>query len=464
MKAAVAKARAEELTAYVDNVKDEPLISELPQKGTIVSEKTDPLFGYKELKLSNGATVILKPTDYKADEVVMQAWADGGNGAYESADDINNLKFFDEVIGISGLGNFNSTELQKALAGKNVNANLSLTDSRQYVSAHSTPKDLETMMQLVYLYFTNISKDEKQYQNLVNMLDMALKNISLSPDAVFGDSLACTLYSHNPRHMIPHVEDLPKLSYDRILEIARERTRNAAAFTFTFAGMFDEATLRPLIEQYIASLPATGEPAEKIVDLQTMAKGEVKNHFTMKAESPKAAAREIWWANTTYNLENAVKVDAVGQILSMLYLKTIREDESAAYSCGAAGQLDISSPQPKLIVMAYCPMNPDKSDIALRLLDEGMKSAAKQIDADQLQKVKDYMLKQIDIDSKTNAYWVSAIDKMRTFGIDIYSDYKKTVEALTPEALSKFIRENLLSSGNHVEVVMMPEKTAESTK
>ena len=148
----------------------------------------------------------------------------------------------------------------------------------------------------------------------------------------------------------------------------------------------------------------------------------------------------------------------------MLYLKTIREDESAAYRCGAAGQLDISSPQPKLIVMAYCPMNPDKSDIALRLLDEGMKSAAKQIDADQLQKVKDYMLKQIDIDSKTNAYWVSAIDKMRTFGIDIYSDYKKTVEALTPEALSKFIRENLLSSGNHVEVVMMPEKTAESTK
>ncbi len=458
MRQAVAKARAEELTAYVDNVKNEPLIAQLPEKGTIVSETTDKTFGYKELKLSNGATVLLMPTDYKDDEVLLQAWAPGGNSAYSSADDVTNLKLFDDVVGISGLGNFNSTELQKALAGKNVNANLTLSDSRQYVNAHSTPKDLETMMQLVYLYFTNISKDEKQYDNLINMLDMALKNISLSPDAVFSDSLTSTLYAHNPRYMIPHVEDLPKMNYDRILEMARERTSNAGAFTFAFVGKFDEAQLRPLIEQYIASLPANGKPAEKVVNIQTLARGEVKNHFTMKAESPKAVVREIWWAKAPYNLENAIKVDAIGQILSMLYLKTIREDESAAYSCGSVGQLDISSPEPKLMVMAYCPMNPDKSAIALRLLDEGMKSVAKQIDPDQLQKVKDYMLKQIDIDAKTNSYWMGAIDKMRTYGVDVFHDYKKIVESLTPEALSKFVREQLLSSGNHVEVVMLPEK------
>jgi zinc protease len=102
-------------------------------------------------------------------------------------------------------------------------------------------------------------------------------------------------------------------------------------------------------------------------------------------------------------------------------------------------------------------MNPDKQETAIRLLHEGMQNAARQIDADQLQKVKDYMLKQIDIDAKTNAYWMSAIDKMRTYGVDVYHDYKKTVEALTPESLSRFIREKLLSSGNHVEVIMLPE-------
>ena len=457
MQAAVAKARAEELTAYVDNVKDEPLISELPEKGAIVSESTDKTFGYKELKLSNGATVLLMPTDYKDDEVVLNGWAMGGNSVYGEKD-FNNLKVFGEVIAVSGLGNFTHTELEKALAGKKANADISLSDTRQYIGAHSTPKDLETMFQLVYLYFTNINKDEKQYQNLVNILDMALKNMSLSPDMVYSDSLTNTLYGHNPRYQIPHVEDLSSIDYDRILEIARERYRNAAAFTFTIVGKFDEQQIKPFIEQYIASLPATGEAPDAISDIETLAKGKVKNQFTMKAESPKAVAREIWWANTNYTLENAVKMDAVGQLLSMIYLKTIREDESAAYSCGAAGQLQLTSPQPKLLLMAYCPMNPDKNEIAVRLLHEGMENVSKQIDPEQLQKVKDYMLKQIDIDAKTNNYWVGAIDKMRTNGVDVYHDYKKTVEALTPESLSKFVREKLLSSGNHIEVIMLPEK------
>ncbi|MBO4812494.1 MAG: insulinase family protein [Prevotella sp.] len=457
MRAAVQKARNEEIAAYVDNVKDEPLIAEMPAKGSIVSETTDKTFGYKELKLSNGATVLLMPTDYKDDEVVLQGWADGGKSLYGEKD-FNSLKIFDEAIGLSGLGNFNQTELAKAMAGKNANADLSLTDLRQYVNAHSTPKDLETMFQMLYLYFTNINKDEKQFQNLINMLDMALKNKSLSPDAVYSDSLACTLYNHNPRFMTPDVKDLPTMDYDRILQIAKERYRNASAFTFTIVGKFDEKEIRPFIEQYIASLPSTGEPAEKGRDVQTIAKGKVKNHFTMKSESPKATAVEIWSADAKYTLDNVVKIDAVGQILSMVYLKTIREDESAAYSCGASGGINLRGGTPKLMLQAYCPMNPDKSEIALRLLHEGMDNAAKQIDPDQLQKVKDYMLKQIDLDAKTNSYWVGAIDKMRTFGVDVYHDYKKTVEALTPESISKFIREKLLGSGNHIEVVMLPEK------
>ena len=456
MKAAVAKARAEEITAYVDNVKDEPLISELPEKGTIVSETTDKQFGYKELKLSNGATVILMPTDYKDDEVVMKAWADGGKGLYGSSD-FTNLKVFDEVIGMSGLGNFSSTELQKALAGKEANADLSLTELRQNCTAHSTPKDLETMFQMVYLYFTNINKDEKQFQNLITQLDMALKNKSMSPDLIYTDSLAATLYGHNPRYNNIDIKDLPDVNYDRILEIAKERYRNAGVFTFAFVGKFEEEAIRPLIEQYIASLPATGEPAEKPVDVQTLVKGQVKNHFTVKSESPKAIDVEFWTAEAPYTLDNMVKVDAAGQLLQMIYLKTIREDESAAYSCGAAGNFNLRGTKPLMMLQAYCPMNPDKNEIALRLIREGIEGAAKSIDAEQLQKVKDYMLKQIDLDAKTNSYWVTVIDNWRTFKLDRHHDYKKTVEALTPESLSRFIREKMLGSGNHVEVVMLPE-------
>ena len=173
MAAAIAAARADKIEAYVDNVKNEPLVDVAKIKaGKIVSETENKTLGYKELKLSNGATVILKKTDFKDDEVQMQAFAKGGKSMFGVAD-YTNLKVFDQVIGISGLGNFSSTELQKALAGKECNADASMGNTRQYVSAHSTPKDLETMMQMQYLYFTAINKDDKQFQNLMTQLDMA---------------------------------------------------------------------------------------------------------------------------------------------------------------------------------------------------------------------------------------------------------------------------------------------------
>ena len=456
MAAAVAAARTDKIEAYVDNVKNEPLVDVAAIKpGKIKKEKENTQFGFKELTLSNGATVILKKTDFKDDEVQMQAFAMGGKSMFGPAD-YTNLKVFDEVIGMSGIGNFSSNELTKALAGKECNADAKLGNTRQYVTAHSTPKDLETMMQMQYLYFTAINKDEKQFQNLMTSLDMALKNKSLSPDAVFSDSLAATRYAHNPRFTNIDVKDLKDINYDRILEIAKDRYKNAGQFTFVFVGNFDEAVLRPLIEQYIASLPATKQKPEDFKEALTLYKGEVVNNFKVKTESPKATAYMSWYADMPYTLDNIVKIDAVGQVLSMIYLKTIREDESAAYSCGAFGGFDNGSHQPKAQLQAYCPMNPDKQEIALRLMHEGIQNMAKQVDADQLKKVKEYMLKQIDVDAKKNSYWVNTITTWKEYGLDVHTDYKKTVEALTTESVRDFLNQ-LLKSGNHMEVIMLPE-------
>ena len=456
MAQAVSRARNAAIEAYVDNVKDEPLVDITKiQAGKIVSESQNQQLGYKQLKLSNGATVILKKTDFKDDEVRMQAFSKGGKSMF-GAQDYTNLKVFDEVVGISGLGTFSSNELQKALAGKECNADATLGNTRQYVTAHSTPKDIETMMQMQYLYFTAINKDEKQFQNLMTQLDMMLKNKSLSPDAVFSDSLAATVYGHNPRFTQIDVKDLKDVNYDRILDIAKDRLKNAAQFTFVFCGNFDEATLRPLIEQYIASLPSTGEKDEDFNEILTLYKGEVVNNFKVKTESPKATAFMNWYADMPYTLDNIVKIDAVGQVLSMIYLKTIREDESAAYSCGAYGGFQLSSRQPKAQLQAYCPMNPDKQEIALRLMHEGIQNMAKAVDADQLQKAKEYMLKQIDVDAKTNSYWINTITTWKDHGVDVFTDYKKTVEALTTDSLRDFLN-RLLSSGNHMELIMLPE-------
>jgi zinc protease len=254
------------------------------------------------------------------------------------------------------------------------------------------------------------------------------------------------------------VEDIKDINYDRILQIAKERYQNAGQFTFVIAGNFDEQTIRPLIEQYIASLPATKKKAEDFKEVMTFAKGKVVNEFKVKTESPKATAREMWYANMPYTLDNIVKIDAVGQVLSMIYLKTIREDESAAYSCGAGGYFSTGSRQPKAMLMAYCPMNPDKSEIAVRLLHEGIDSMTKKVDADQLQKVKDYMLKQADIDAKKNSYWINTITTFKEHGLDVYTNYKKAVEALTVDSVRDFLKQ-LLKSGNHTEIIMTPEIT-----
>ena len=454
MKEAVAAARAEQIEAYVDNVKDEPLMTQLPEAGKIVAETENQTLGYKELTLSNGITVLIKNTDFKDDEVQLQAWAKGGQSLYEQKD-YTNVKLFNEVVQVSGLGNFSNSELQKVLAGKKCNADATMDLTRQYVTAHSTPKDLETMFQMMYLYFTAVNKDEKRFQNLMNIFETRLKNKHLQPQAVFADSLALTMYSHNPLFANVQADDLKDVSYDRILEIQKERFQNASQFTFVIVGNFDEQAIRPLIEQYVASLPGKGQP-DDFRDVRTPAQGEVKNNFTVKTESPNAMSYEIWTATMPYNLENSVKIDALGQALSQIYLATIREEESAAYTCGAYGGFDNGGTDSYARLIAVSQGNPEKNARAVELLLEGIRKSAGQFDADILTKVKAYMLKQADEDAKKNGHWVNVLTTWKYRGLDMQTDYKKAVEALTPEAMQQFLKQ-LLAAGNHTEVIMMPE-------
>ena len=453
---AIADVRTENLEAYVDNVKDEPLITTMPAKGSIKSEKENAQFGYKELTLSNGVKVILKKTDYKQDQVLFSMEGYGGSSLYGEAD-YTNLKVFDDVIEASGLGNFSHTELEKALAGKIVSASMSLNTKRQSISGSSTPNDMETLMQLVYLYFTKINKDEESFTNLMKTYEISLKNKALSPENAFNDSLTVTMNSHNPRFSSLEAKDLKDVNYDRILEIAKQLTSNAAAFTVTIVGNYDENTIRPLLEQYIASLPSQ----KKIVkgkDVDTDAKGVVVNSFKRKMETPKAISMMVWSSDKIpYTLENKIKADIAGQVLSMIYLKKIREDASAAYTVGAQGSLSRMDEKVDCGLLAYCPMKPEKGDVALGIMRDEVVELSKTCDADMLAKVKEYMVKSHDDRTKTNGYWSGIISTFREYGVDMHTAYNETVQAQTPQTISAFMAE-LLKAGNRVEVVMMPEE------
>ena len=454
IKQAISAARATQIEAYVDNVKDEPLMTTLPKPGKIKKEVKNDKFGYSELTLSNGVKVVLKQTDLKKDQVLLRAEGFGGEALY-GEEELPNLRMFGDVIEASGLGNFSHTELEKALAGKIASASMYMSNYREHVSGSSTPKDVETMLQLVYLYFTNINKDQKSFDNLMQTMEVSLKNRLLQPENVFSDSLTLTLGNHHPRVKPMTVDDLKRVNYDRILEMAKERTANAAAYTFTIIGNYDEQTIRPLVEQYLGSLPSQ-KKVQKGKFIDTDFRGKVVNDFKHKAETPKAIAVMVWYSKKVpYNLENSVKASIAGQILSMEYLKKIREDASAAYTVGASASMSRDDFEKNATIYVYCPMKPEKADVALQIMRDEVSNMAKTCDADKLVKVKEYLLKNHGDQSKRNSYWLRQINSWRKWGMDFHTDYEKVVNAQTPESIAAFVKE-VLKAGNNAEVIMMP--------
>ena len=453
---AVNDVRNEKLEPYVDNVKNEPIMSTLPKKGSIKKETENKTLGYKELTLSNGARVIIKKTEYKKDQVLLKGEAVGGTSTYGS-DDFANIKLFDDVINYSGLGNFSSTELSKALAGKIANASLSMANTRTNISGSSTPGDIETMLQLVYLYFTDIKKDQESFDNLMKQCEIVLKNKAISPESAFNDSVNVTMNCHNPRFASLDTADLKNVSYDRILEMAKAATANAGDFTFYIIGNYDEATIRPLIEQYLASLPTKKQKAVTR-NVFTQFKGVAVNNFKRKMESPQSNSLIVWrMDNVPYTYENNVKTSMAAQVLSMIYLKKIREEASAAYSCGASPTFYRNDFGTYALISAYCPMKPEKADEALGIIHDEIKNLAKTCDADLLAKVKEYMLKNLDDMAKTNNYWLNIIYGNEAYKVDFHTDAKAIIEAQTPETVSAFVAE-LLKQGNMAEIVMLPQE------
>jgi len=457
LKAAYDAASSADIEPYVDNVKNEPLMTSLPKKGKIVKESENTTFGYKMLELSNGARVVLKKTDFKQDEIQMRAFQRGGQSLYGEKDWAN-LQLISALNTITGVGNFSNSELDKALAGKQVGVYLNVEEYTDQLSGNSTVKDLETMFQLIYLKFTALNKDEKKFNQTMSLMETQLKNKDLMPESALSDSLQYIISNRSWRNKPFNVEDLKQVSLDRILEIAKERTANAANYTFTFVGNFDEATIRPLIEQYIASLPAKKGVKSNWVNQDDMPEGQTICHFTKKMESPKEYEVVIWHnSKMPYSLENSIKVDILSQVLSRVYLQKIREDAGAAYSTGAMGQAGFSGDKPQTMIFAICPVNPEFEETALRIINEEMVNACSTIDATAMNEAIENMLKDHKTNLKENWYWMSAIQEYLTHGVDDLTGYEQIVRAQTPETIAAFARE-LYSAGNRIELVMAPEK------
>lgn len=456
MKDIITTTRTEEITAWVDNTKNEPLIKDMPKAGKIIKEKKLENFGYTELTLSNGAKVCLKKTDFKDNEILLRGWAQGGTWQYGEKD-YTNMTLFHDITETFGLGNFSNSELEKALAGKQCSLSVSMDNRNNNVSGSSTPKDFETMMQLLYLYFTAPQKDEKTYNTLINMAETGLKNRDLQPETAFNDSIADYMFQGNKRYANIKVDDLKNASLDRCMEIMRDQYSNVNNFTFTITGNFDEQQARQFACQYIGSLPGKGKTV-KTKDERTLFCGNLKCDFKRKMESPKPYMMQAYKGTTEHTLRNSVLASFVGEVLTAKLLKVVREDSSAVYGISASASINAEPEKSYTMLTIYAPISsPDKADLVLALTDRCVKEIAEKADPESVENVRKNKLKQFDINLRNNGTWPGMLKTWYRHGIDSYTDFKKIVNEITPEDVSKFLRDSILANDNKLQIVMRPE-------
>ena len=460
LKQAIATAKAAKLEAYVDNVKNEPLVPVLPKKGKIVKEsKAD--FGYTCWTLANGAHVYFKQTDFNKSEVQFSAASFGGKSHVDDKYRVN-AELLADVMGNTGLGNFTSTELQKKMAGKQAQVSVELGAISEYLNGSSTPKDLRTLFELIYLRFQAPANDVDGYNNTINFLKMQLANIEKNPQAALSDSVKATIYGHNPRAERIHLADLAQADYNTIKRIYSERFNAGGDFDFYFTGAFDVDSLRAFTEQYIAPLKAQKKretyDASKTIN---MVSGVHDNNFRRDMETPQAYIIQYWNGPLTYTLKNAALVNALGEVLTQRYLKSIREDAGIAYSVGASGQANFGARE-NYAIQIYCPVKPAKLDSALLLMKQGLEDVAnKGVTAEELEKIVTFELKDYADSQKKNEYWQSLIMDKTRWNKDGQTGYEATLKSLTPADVQSFAKDVVLKQMNRCTISMLPTNFTE---
>ena len=453
--ALLSQVEAENIAPYVDNVKNEPLISELPVAGKVVKENMLSDAEAKEWILSNGAKVILKKTDFKADEINMMAVAKGGTSVYGN-DKTADLMFMPAVLEQHGLGNFTNSDLSKLLAGKQLSLKITLDDYVRTLSGNTTPKDLKTYMEMIYMTFTGLTVTPDEFVAMQNLYKGVIQNQAQNPSFVFQKKVQEFLYA-SPNKQVFGVSDIEKANRENILSIIREQLANAAEFTFVFSGNFDEAVLKALVEQYIATLPSVKGKKQELkhnpaVEIKS---GNEEKEFSLKMEVPQGSAAVIISGKMPYSFKNRLMASMSAQIISARLLSEVREKEGAVYSIYTQGSQDRLS-EVSVVYQTIFQVKPEKKDRALEIIRSEFEKLAKETPVEELDKVKEFMVKQITSDEQTNSYWCSMMAGNELLPSEVCVKAEQVIQSITPKEISGYVNE-VMKQNNYRVLVMMPE-------
>ena len=447
-----------EIEPYNDAVTNVPLVEYEPVGSKVKSEKKIEKVDAVEWVLENGATVVYKTTDFKDDEIMFNAWSLGGNSLYTVKDDIS-AELATDVMTMSGIAGFDKITLDKMMTGKVFSLSPNISEIREGFSGSSSIKDVETLLQMVYLYFTEPRFDTKSYQSLMTRYAGILENKAASPEEAFQDTLNVTLANYHERAQPITKERLQEADFKRIQQIAKERFKNAADFKFFFVGNINPDEFKPLVEKYIGGIPASGTP-EKWVNLGIDKPAGVVEKVVKRGQEDKSTQYIVFHGDFDYSGQNQVQLDAVGKILSTRLLEVIREDKSSVYSIGAYPSSSKYPDAEYSITVAYG-TSPQKLEelkkTVFEIISEYQKNGPT---AEELAKAQEKMYRERETALRENGFWMGILSNtyfLKNGDFSEYGNYETLVKNLTVKSTQKAFDE-YFDFKNYVSVALAPEK------
>jgi zinc protease len=450
------KVKNTDIEVYNDAVANVPLVSEEPAGSPVVAEKKLENVDAVEWTLENGAKVIVKTTDFKDDEILFNAWSPGGTSLYGKEDDIS-ADFASDILSMSGIADFDNITLDKMLSDKVFSVSPFVNDLREGFSGNSSVKDVEAMLQMVYLYFTQPRFDENSFQSYITRMSGILENKSASPEAAFQDTLKVVMANYNERARPMTKELLQEANLKRIRAIGKERFRNASDFYFFFVGNINPEEFKPLVEKYIGGILSTSQK-ENWKDLNIDAPDGVVEKTVKKGQEEKSIQYIVFHGDFDYTPENQVELDAVGRILSTRLLEVIREDKSSVYSIGA-NPSSSKFPEEEYTVSIYYGTAPEKLDeLKEAVFAEIKKFAQNGPSEDELKKAQEKMLREREIALRENGFWLNMLSStyfIKDGDFSGFGKYNNTVQGLTTESVKKAFQK-YFNFENYISVALKP--------
>lgn len=452
----LSEVQKQSIVDYIDETTNEPLMKTMPVAGRVINEKKITEVDAVEWTLSNGSKVVLKPTDFKDDEILFNGFSWGGSSLYPQSDNIS-ASFASTIMDISGIADFKLTTLQKMLAGKEVSVTPVIKMLTQSLEGSSNASDVETLFQLINLYFTHPRFDKTAFSSYITRMRSELDNKDVSPESAFADTFNVVASNYHPRMKPLSKEMLDEAKFTRIEQIGKERFANPAAFTYFFVGKIDTVTIKPLIEKYLASLPVA-KIKEHWVDLGIRKPTGVIEKIVHKGKESKSIQYILFHGKLDYSTKDIIELDALSKILTTRLLESIRQDKSSVYYIGAQPGYN-KWPVTDYEMTIYYGTAPEK----LKELKESVFTAIRDLiehgpKQEEVDKAREKIRRERETNLRENNYWEGVL---KTYYLNMEGNFKTfgefdgAVEGLSSKSL-KSAALRTFDFKNYISVALMP--------